>query len=120
VFHSELAKLTRTGIPRQDLKRIQDSLIYSFELSTENAESRMMTISTSELFFKRDISSREYAKGVRAIKTIDTQALAKLWVQGGHPSILVLSAKPKGRAEWERVKEFSSRITGTDLELEAF
>jgi predicted Zn-dependent peptidase len=119
VFHAELGRVARVGIPRADLKRIQDSLIYSFELSTESTENRMMTISTSELFFKREISSREYEKLVRSVKVSDTQNLAESWVLFGKPSILVLSPKPKATA-WAKARKFAEQLTGADIELEAF
>jgi predicted Zn-dependent peptidase len=119
VFQSELQKVAKVGIPLADLKRIQDSLIYSFELSMESTESRMMTVSTSELFFKREISSKEYEKMVRSIKVIDTQKLDENWMKDASPTILVLCKKPKA-SEWAKVKEFSNRFTKTNVTLEEF
>jgi hypothetical protein len=79
----------------------------------------MMTVSTSELFLKREISSRDYAKMVRSVKVSDTQILAERWVKFGKPSILVLSPKPKTK-EWAKIRKFASQFTGSDVELEAF
>jgi predicted Zn-dependent peptidase len=119
VCHTEMAKVAKAGVPLKELKRIQDSLIYSFELSMESSESRMMTVSTSELFFKRTISSKEYQTMVRDVKAIDVQKLAEKWVSQSVPSVLVLAQKPKA-SEWKKIREYASKITGTDLELEDF
>jgi predicted Zn-dependent peptidase len=116
VFQAALEKVAKEGIPRADLKRVQDSLVYSFELSTENAELRMMTVSTSELFFKRELSSREYAKLVRSVTVADTQKVTARWLRDSKPSILVLSGKPKS-PKWSKLKKFSIEQTGHAIQV---
>jgi predicted Zn-dependent peptidase len=120
VCHTEMARVARDGIPAKDLKRIQDSLIYSFELSMESSENRMMTVSTSELFFKRTVSSKEYETMVRSVKGPDVQVLANKWVANSRPSILVLCRKPKLAAQWKKVREFAVKMTGEEIALEDF
>jgi predicted Zn-dependent peptidase len=118
VFHSELSKIGREGIPPNELKRIKDSLIYSFELSLESSESRMMTASTSELFFKRGLTFKDYCESVKKIKASDTSELATKWVKACKPSILVLSKKPSNREQLKRIKDESMKITGVPLIFE--
>jgi len=113
VFHSELARVAREGIPPAELKRIKDSLIYSFELSLESSESRMMSVSNSELFFKRGITFNGYCEAVRKIRTEDTRRLAAEWVKSCDPTILVLAKKPKNRAALGRIREEAQKITGS-------
>jgi predicted Zn-dependent peptidase len=112
VFHSEMARISREGIPAKDLKRIKDSLIYSFELSLESSESRMMAISTSELFFKRGITLRNYHHAVAKIRVSDTAHAVQSWLKNSSPSILVLGKKPRSRATQGLIREESIRITG--------
>ncbi len=112
VFHSELARVARAGIPTKDLKRIKDSLIYSFELSLESSESRMMAISTSELFFKRGVTLKGYHQAVSKIRVADTAKVVQEWIRGSDPSILVLGKKPRGREAMARIRAESARITG--------
>jgi len=97
VIQRELKKISREGVPASDLSRIKDSLIYSFQLSLESSESRMMTISTSELFYKKDMSFRNYEKLVRSIKASDLQKLMTRWLHKMEPSILVMAKKPKDK-----------------------
>jgi predicted Zn-dependent peptidase len=120
VFHSEMAKVALTGVPRADLKRIQDSLVYSYDLSMENSESRMMTISSSELFFKREVSSREYQRMIRSITVADTLKVVARWVAESKPSVLVLSPKPKKVGAWSGVKKYAVKLTGNAICLEDF
>ncbi len=117
VFRNELNTVAKEGIPLADLRRIQDSLIYSFELSLESSESRMMSISSAELFFKRELSFREYRKTVRSIRVVDTQVLMQAWLKTALPSILVLGQKPKARVSWSKVKVRSKALTKTDVIL---
>lgn len=112
VFHSELARVAREGIPPAELKRIKDSLIYSFELSLESSESRMMSVSTSELFFKRGITFKGYCESVRKIRAEDTRALAADWVKASDPTILVLAKKPKKRESIARIRNEALKLTG--------
>ena len=118
VFRNELQKVAKTGIPAKDLKRIKDSLLYSYELSLESSESRMFTVSSSELFFKRAVSFKEYKNQVESIRAGDTQALAKDWLKHGAPSVLVLGPKPKKRDTWNEIKADALKLTGTNLTLE--
>jgi predicted Zn-dependent peptidase len=111
VFHQEIARISREGIPPKDLKRIKDSLIYSFELLLENSESRMMSISTAELFFKRGLTLRAYEESVKAIRVSDTRELVRKWVKDSDPSVLVLCKKPSNRELVRKIKEESVRIT---------
>jgi predicted Zn-dependent peptidase len=113
VFHTELARVAREGIPSADLKRIKDSLIYSFELSLESSESRMMAISTSELFFKRGITLKNYHQAVSKIRVSDTAEVVQSWIKNSDPSILVLAKKPRSRALQGRIRDEALRITGT-------
>jgi predicted Zn-dependent peptidase len=118
VFHQEMARIAREGIPLQDLKRIKDSLIYSFELSLESSESRMMSVSTSELFFKRGFSLKAYQESVNSIRVSDTQALVQDWIRGSDPTILVMSQKPKNREQIRKIKEESLKITKSNVVFE--
>ncbi len=112
VFHSELARVAREGIPPAELKRIKDSLIYSFELSLESSESRMMSVSNSELFFKRGITFNGYCEAVRKIRTEDTRRLAAEWVKSCDPTILVLAKKPRSRQLLGKIRDEALRVTG--------
>ncbi|NDG84266.1 MAG: insulinase family protein [Proteobacteria bacterium] len=118
VFHSEMARIAREGIPQADLKRIKDSLIYSFELSLESSESRMMTISNSELFFKRGLTLKNYHQAVSKIRVSETAKAAQEWIRNSPPSILVLGRKPRSRALQARIREESMRITGVPPSFE--
>lgn len=118
VFRAEMQKLSRVGIPLADLNRIKDSLLYSYELSLESSESRMMTVSSSELFFKRGISFKEYAELVKSIRVKDTEVIMKEWLKSGVPSILVLADKPKKRDAWAKVKDEALKLTGVAVHLE--
>jgi predicted Zn-dependent peptidase len=111
VFHQELAKIARDGIPAKELKRIKDSLIYSFELTLEHSESRMMAVSTSELFFRRGITFKAYCDAVRGIRGSDLRDLAAEWLRASEPTILVMGQKPKGRAQIRKIKDEALRIT---------
>ena len=115
VFGQELNKVSREGVPLADLRRIQDSLVYSYELSLESSESRMMSISSAELFFKRELSFAEYRRTVRSIRVADTQKLVQEWVKTGLPSIFVLGPKPKNRNVWKAVKTRAEKLTQTKL-----
>ena len=97
VIQREMKKVSREGIPAADLARIKDSLIYSFQLSLESSESRMMTISTSELFYKKDMSFKNYEKLVRSIKVRDLQKLMESWLVKMQPTVLVMGKKPRDR-----------------------
>jgi predicted Zn-dependent peptidase len=118
VFHQEIARISREGIPPKDLKRIKDSLIYSFELLLENSESRMMSISTAELFFKRGLTLKAYEESVKAIRVSDTRDLVRTWVKDSDPSVLVLCKKPKNRELVRKIKEESLRITKVPVVFE--
>jgi predicted Zn-dependent peptidase len=117
VFHSELSKIGREGIPPNELKRIKDSLIYSFELSLESSESRMMTASTSELFFKRGLTFKDYCESVKKIKASDTSELATKWIKGGDPSILVLAKKPRNREMLGKIRDEAIKLTGSPAQF---
>ena len=109
VIQREMKKISREGIPSAELSRIKDSLIYSFQLSLESSESRMMTISTSELFYKKDMSFKNYEKLVRSIKTSDLQKLMARWLLKMEPTTLVMAKKPKDKKVLKSLKnvEFS-------------
>jgi predicted Zn-dependent peptidase len=112
VIHRELRKIARHGIPTAELKRIKDSLIYSFQLSLESAESRMMAVSTAELFYRKTMSFRSYESMVRSLKGSDIQKLVASWLAASDPMILVLSKKPTQRGALRSLNEFSVRICG--------
>ncbi len=118
VFTRELKKIAQTGLPITDLKRIQDSLIYSYDLSLESTESRMMTVSSSELFFKREFSLKEYGRIVKSIRVSDIQELMQIWLKSGMPSILVLGEKPRKREVWAKLQEKSQRLTSKPIYVE--
>jgi predicted Zn-dependent peptidase len=117
VFKKEVAKIAKHGISNQELKRIKQSLLCSFELSMESSESRMMTISNSELFFKKDLSIREYAKIVQAIKVSDLQQLVQQWLKAGDATVYILGKKPKAK-DWKKAVSESVRLTRSDLKLD--
>jgi hypothetical protein len=118
VMTQELHKVAREGIPLQDLKRIKDSLVYSYELSLESSESRMMTISSSELFFKKGFTFKAYEELIRSIRVSDTQELMQEWIKNHRPTVLVLSQKPKSREAWQAIKAEALKLTGLPLVLE--
>jgi len=118
VFHQEMQKIARDGIPLADLKRIQDSLVYSFELSLESSESRMMTISSSELFFKRGFTFKAYEDLIRAIRPGETRELAQSWVKNSAPTVLVQSPWPKSREARQAVRACALKLTGLPPEIE--
>lgn len=119
VFHQELGRISREGIPSRELKRIKDSLIYSFELTLEHSESRMMAVSTSELFFKKGITFKAYCEAVRNIRASDTRELVAEWLRSSDPTILVMSSKPKGREWMRKIRDESKRITGHSVQFES-
>jgi predicted Zn-dependent peptidase len=112
VFHQELQRIAREGIPQQDLRRLKDSLVYSFELSLESSESRMMTISGSELFFKRGFTFKEYESLIRSIRSPETAELASLWIKSGAPTVLVQAPYPKNREARQALRAVALRLTG--------
>jgi predicted Zn-dependent peptidase len=118
VFHQEMQKTAREGIPLVDLKRIQDSLVYSFELSLESSESRMMTISSSELFFKRGFTYKAYEDLIRSIRPGETRELAQSWVKNSSPTILVQSPWPKNREARQAIRACALKLTGLPPEIE--
>ena len=118
VFRKELTKLAKQGIPPSELKRIQESLICSFELSMESSESRMMAISHSELFFKKDLSFREYVKIVRSIRGSNVQRLIERWLKSGLPTVYVLGKKPKKPALWKSVASESLKLTHQEVQTD--
>ncbi len=117
VVQKELKSIAKNGIPSTELSRIKDSLIYSFELSLESAESRMMAISTSELFYKKNLSFRNYVNLVRNIKTADLQKLVSRWLEKNPPMILVLAKKPTAKAEVKKLKEAALRLCGEEVKF---
>jgi predicted Zn-dependent peptidase len=122
VFRREMEKIANEGIPQKDLERIRQSLLCSFDLSQENSEFRVMTISQVELFHKKLFSVKEYEKLVSSIKVKDIQALMQSWLKPNGkkvlPTVLVLSAKPKGKVAWKKVTSVGSAITGQTVVLE--
>jgi predicted Zn-dependent peptidase len=119
VCHREFRKLARTGIPADELKRIKESLLCSFLLSQESSESRMMAISNHELFFKKELSFKEYEKIVGSIHVSDTQKLMNEWMKAGKPTIYVLGKKPRAREAWNQIKEQALLLTGKPIVLES-
>ena len=115
VFKRELAKVGREGVRLAELNRIKDSLLGAFQLSQESSESRMMAISTHELFFKKDLSFRAYEKLVRSIRVVDTQVLMSKWLKAGDPTVFVLGKKPKIKKEWIRIQERAVGLTKKSL-----
>ena len=95
VFKKEMGKIARDGIPSADLKRIKESLLFSYDLSMESSEARMMHVSQSELFFKRTLSFKEYQALVKSVTVKDTQRLMSNWLKIALPTIFVLAEKPK-------------------------
>lgn len=118
VFHQELGKISREGIPPKELQRIKDSLIYSFELTLEHSESRMMAVSTSELFFRRGVTFKAYCHAVRGVRAGDTRDLAAEWLRASQPTILVMGEKPRGRDRVRQIKDEALRITGRTARFE--
>lgn len=114
----ELKKIARSGIPVAELKRIKDSLLYSIELSTESSESRMMTISQQELFFKKEFSFKAYAELVRSVKVVDIKNLVSRWMKHADPTVLVLADKPRNKREWARIQAIAKRMTSGPFEIE--
>ena len=117
VFRKEMAKLAKQGIPPSELKRIQESLICSFELSMESSESRMMAISHSELFFKKDWSFREYVKLVRSVRGANVQRLMEQWLKAGLPTVYILGKKPKRPMLWKGVATEAFKLTRQAVEI---
>ena len=117
VIQRELKKIARVGIPASELARIKDSLIYSFQLSMESSEARMMNISTSELFYKKDLSFKNYEKLVRSIKVKDLQKLMERWISGTKPTVLVMAKKPKARAELKKLKNAAQVMSGVEIKF---
>lgn len=115
VIKKELNKIARHGIPSTDLKRIQDSLMNSFDLSLESTESRMMTIAYQELFYKREFSKNEYEKTLRAVKPKDISELVSKWLADTPAHIYIMSKKPK-KVSWQDCKEASLSLTGMPLQ----
>lgn len=116
VIQKEMKKIARSGIPAKELARIKDSLIYSFQLSMESSESRMMTVSTAELFYKSDMSLKEYEQLVRSIKARDLQQLMILWLANKtKPTILVMAQKPKIKSELRRLQKTAVGLTGNEV-----
>jgi len=118
VIQREFKKVARSGIPAAELSRIKDSLIYSFQLSLESSEARMMNISTSELFYKKDLSFKNYEKLVRSIKVKDLQKLMERWLSVGKPTILLMGKKPRARVELKKLKSTSLAMTGVEVKFE--
>ena len=112
VIHRELRKIARKGIPLAELKRIKDSLIYSFQLSLESAEARMMAVSTSELFYRKNLSFKKYESVVRGLKSAEIQKLVSGWLAANEPMILVLSRKPRGRQALRSLNEAAEKLCG--------
>ncbi len=117
VVQKELKKISRNGIPKVELARIKDSLIYSFQLSLESAESRMMAISTSELFYKKDMSFKNYEKLVRSIKTNDLQKLMEHWLRRSSPTVLIMAKKPNVKKELKTLRETSLAMCGEEVKF---
>jgi predicted Zn-dependent peptidase len=114
VFRRELLKMARNGIPAEDLKRLKQSLLSSFHLSLENSESRMLTISNQELFFKTGFSFRDYEIQVQAIRSHDLLDVMDRWLQVGPPTVLVLSKQPRGD-DRKAAEQFSLQVTKEKL-----
>jgi predicted Zn-dependent peptidase len=115
VCQREMRKIARAGIPSAELKRIKESLLCSFVLSQESSESRMMAISNHELFFRKELSFKEFEKIMRSIRVSDTQVLMNEWMKAGKPTLYVLGKKPRARAVWNRIKAQSIQLTGQAL-----
>jgi len=114
----EFKKIAKNGIPAAELSRIKDSLIYSFQLSLESSEARMMNISTSELFYKKDMSFKNYEKLVRSIKVKDLQKLMADWLLRSQPTVLVMTKKPKAIKELKALKEAAIAMTGKEIKFQ--
>ncbi len=115
VIHRELKKVSRNGIPLTELKRIKDSLIYSFQLSLESSDSRMMAVSTSELFYRKNLSFKHYESMVKSIKVSDLQKIVARWLSKNQPMIMVLSKKPKEAKVIRELNEKALRLCGEGL-----
>lgn len=117
VIRKSLQKIARSGISADDLARVKDSLIYSFQLSQESGEARMMSISSAELFFKRGMTMKEHERIIRSVTSHDIQVLVKKWLKGPKPSIFVLSEKPKKPREWSKITSYARRMTKKEIEI---
>lgn len=115
VIHREIKKISREGISPSELSRIKDSLIYSFQLSLESAEARMMAMATSELFYKKNLSFKNYEKLVRSIKVADLKMLVERWMSQNDPMILVMAPKPATARGLKELQEFSNSICKTSV-----
>lgn len=117
VIQREFRKIAREGIASAELARIKDSLIYSFQLSLESSESRMMAISSSELFYKKDLSFKNYENLVRSIRASDLQKLMTRWLEVDKPTILVMAKKPSVKRELKRLRNAAVAMTGTEVKF---
>ena len=118
VFQRELKKISREGVPTVELSRIKESLLCSFQLSMESSESRMMAISTSELFYKKDLSFKDYEKLVRSIKPGDLQKIMAKWLAVHQATIFVMARKPRARLELKKLKEAAVSLSGTEIKFQ--
>lgn len=117
VIHREIRKVGRHGIPATELNRLKDSMVYSIELSLESTESRMMTISQSELFSRKEFSFREYEALVRSVKSSEIQAWVKSWVESYRPSVMVASSPLRSAAGKGKLQRWSEAQTKKKIEF---
>ena len=118
IFRRELQKVAKNGIATKDLSRIKESLLCSFELSMESSESRVMSISQAELYFKKAMSFKEYKKVVCAVKSSEIQELVAKWLKGIQYSVQVLGKKPKMKKELAALEKTALLLTKGEIQFE--
>lgn len=109
IFKRELNIIAKRGVPKVDFKRIQESMLCAFDLSLESSESRMMTISHSELFYKRDLTLKQYTDLVMSVKPKDAEALMKRWLARDSATVFVMGKKPRKKTAKKKTKKRVSK-----------
>lgn len=117
MIHKEMRKIARHGISQAELSRIKDSLVYSFQLSLESGESRMMAMATSELFYKKDLSFKNYEHLVRSIKVADLKKMAERWMSQNKPMVFVMAPKPATGKELKALEEVAISVSGDSVKF---
>ncbi len=117
IIHRELKKVSREGIPLADLKRIQESFLCTFDLSLETSESRVMAVSQAELFFKKQISYKDYKTLVLGVQSSHIQALVQKWMSTVDFSVLVLSEKIDSKKAQKDMQKLAQRITHSEIQF---
>lgn len=93
-IESTLKRVTQKGLSSVDLKRLQQSLIYQYELSLESSESRMMTLANQALLGRSPLTLKSYKEVIHALTPAQVNALAQKWLKGVKPTFVGLGPKP--------------------------